>query len=155
LNRPALNILLVEDSPSDAFLTTQALKETRHPVQVQTVNDGVEALAFLRKQDPYAEAPRPDLILLDLNMPRKDGREFLAEIKNDPDFGSIPVIVLTSSAAEQDVAIAYRRHANCYVVKPADFKKFRDVIRSLESFWFTYVAFPPNQPLPKASSSSR
>jgi two-component system, chemotaxis family, response regulator Rcp1 len=140
-----LNILLVEDSPSDAFLATQALKETKDPVEVHSVNDGVEALAFLRQEGSYAEMPRPDLILLDLNMPRKDGRELLAEIKNNTEFGSIPVIVLTSSGAEQDIAIAYRYHANCYVVKPADFKKFREVIQSIESFWFTNVSFPPNE----------
>src|SRR5215471_17250572 len=108
MNSFALNILLVEDSPSDAFLTTQALKETKDPVEVHTVSDGVEALAFLRQEKSYAEAPRPGLILLDLNMPRMDGRELLAEIKKDRDFASIPVIVLTSSGAEQDIAIAYQ-----------------------------------------------
>src|SRR5215475_5509745 len=108
MSRPALNILIVEDSPSDAFLATQALKETKDPIEVQTVSDGVEALAYLRQKEPYADAPRPDLILLDLNMPKMDGRELLAEIKKDQDLMSIPVIVLTSSRAEQDVAIAYR-----------------------------------------------
>ena len=133
---------------------TQALKETTNRVEVHSVSDGVEALAFLRQEGAHAEVSRPDLILLDLNMPRKDGRELLAEIKNDAEFASIPVIVLTSSRAEQDIAIAYRYHANCYVVKPADFKRFREVIRSIESFWFTNVAFPPN-PVPKPSPHSR
>ena len=123
---------------------TQALSETKDPIEAHTVSDGVEALAFLRREGAYAEAPRPDLILLDLNMPRKDGRELLAEIKNDPEFATIPVIVLTSSSAEQDIAIAYKYHANCYVVKPPDFKKFRAVIQSIESFWFRNVAFPPH-----------
>jgi CheY-like chemotaxis protein len=155
MNRPALNILIVEDSPSDAFLATQALKETKDPIEVQTVSDGVEALAYLRQKEPYADVPRPDLILLDLNMPKMDGRELLAEIKKDPGLMSIPVIVLTSSRAEQDVAIAYRYHANCYVVKPVDFKRFREVIRSIETFWFANVAFPANEPAAKPPVSGR
>jgi two-component system, chemotaxis family, response regulator Rcp1 len=140
--QPPLHILLVEDSPSDAFLTTQALKETRNPPQVHVVADGVEALAYLRRQSPYADAAQPDLILLDLNMPRKDGRELLAEIKTDGALKCIPVLVLTSSGAPQDIAKAYELNANCYIVKPLDFAKFRETIRSLEEFWFNHVTLP-------------
>ncbi len=132
----------MEDSPSDAFLTKQALAQTERTIQIQTVSDGAEALAFLRRELPYQDALRPDIILLDLNMPRKDGRELLAEIKEDPHLKCIPVIVLTTSAAEQDRSTAYALHANCYVVKPPDFKQFKAVIKALEDFWFNVVAFP-------------
>jgi len=138
----AVNVLLVEDSPSDAFLTTEALRQIQKPPQVHVVSDGVEALDFLRREGVHASAPRPDLILLDLNLPRKDGREVLAEIKNHPDFKTIPVVILTSSGAEQDVSRAYNLHANCYVIKPLDFSKFKEVIKSLETFWFTNVRLP-------------
>lgn len=140
---PSLEILLVEDSPSDAFLTTEALKESKRSIQVHTVQDGVEALAFLRREPPHTNAPRPDLILLDLNLPRKDGREVLAEIKADSRLGCIPVIVLTSSGAEQDIAHAYRLHANCYLLKPADFSNFKNIVRLLDEFWLRVVRLPP------------
>jgi two-component system, chemotaxis family, response regulator Rcp1 len=143
---PPLYILLVEDSPSDVFLTTEALQQTRNPPHVDAVPDGVEALAFLRREGAYASAPRPDIVLLDLNMPRKDGREVLAEIKSDPDLQSIPVIVLTSSGAEQDISRAYDLRANCYIIKPVDFTKFKQLIGCLEEFWFVYVSLPRHQP---------
>jgi chemotaxis family two-component system response regulator Rcp1 len=139
------HVLLVEDSPSDVFLTKEALKQTKHPPCVHTVPDGVEALAFLRREGPHGEAPRPRIILLDLNLPRKDGREVLAEIKSHPDLRSIPVIVLTSSGAEQDLTRAYELHANCYIVKPLDFARFKLLIKSLEEFWLHYVLFPSRE----------
>lgn len=144
-NQPRIEILLVEDSPSDVFLTTEAFQHTQSPTRVHAVQDGVEALAFLRREPPYTEAPRPDLVLLDLNMPRKDGRELLADIKRDPALETIPVIVLTSSAAQQDISQAYSLHANCYMVKPADFQKFKEALKSLEEFWFKNVALPSHE----------
>ena len=110
--------------------------------EISWVPDGVEALAFLRKQGKYATAPRPSLIFLDLNMPRKDGRDVLREVKADPVFRSIPVVVMTSSQAEEDIARAYDQHANCYVRKPIDFAQFHDVVKTLESFWFATVELP-------------
>lgn len=140
----AVEILLVEDSPSDAFLTGEALKEIEGiDPRLHVVNDGVEAMAYLRRQGAFAEAPRPDLILLDLNMPRKDGREVLAEVKNDDTLRRIPVIVLTSSSADNDVREAYGLHANCYVAKPTDFARFRDAIKAIETFWFHLATLPP------------
>src|SRR5687768_973849 len=115
------SILIVEDSPSDAFIVKEALKQAAEPSQIYSVHDGVEAMQFLHREGNYVNAPRPDIILLDLNMPRKDGREVLGEIKNDEKLKSIPVIVLTSSDADQDVSNAYNLHANCYLTKPADF----------------------------------
>jgi CheY-like chemotaxis protein len=155
VKKTVFHILLVEDSPSDAFLTTQALMQTERPVEVHTVSDGVEALAFLKQAPPFSEAERPDLILLDLNMPRKDGREVLSEIKVDSDFKCIPVIVFTSSSADQDLHIAYNLHANCYVVKPADFKRFKETVKSIEDFWFNTVAFPDSDPVSAAASTER
>jgi two-component system, chemotaxis family, response regulator Rcp1 len=139
-----MEILLVEDSPSDAFIAKEALKRAGGTSNLHIAHDGVEALAFLRKQGDYFDAPRPDIILLDLNMPRKDGREVLAEIKSDNKFKCIPVIVLTSSSAEQDISTAYELHANCYITKPTDFSKFKDMLKSIESFWFNNVTLPPN-----------
>ena len=138
-----IQILIVEDSPSDAFIVTEALKHSHEPTDVFAVHDGVEAMEFLRHQGKYADAPRPDVILLDLNMPRKDGREVLAEIKADERLKYIPVIVLTSSAADQDVLTAYRLHANCYLAKPVDFSKFKEMVRTIETFWFKNVTLPP------------
>jgi chemotaxis family two-component system response regulator Rcp1 len=140
----SIEILLVEDSPSDVFITQEALKQTRELSHVHVVNDGVEAMEFLRQEGSYEAAPRPDIILLDLNMPRKDGREVLGEIKADAKLKSIPVIVLTSSNAEQDIAHAYSLHANCYITKPADFTRFKEVIQSIETFWFGNVTLPPH-----------
>ena len=138
-----IQILIVEDSPSDAFIVTEALKHGAEPIEVFAVHDGVEAMDFLRHQGKYVDAPRPDVILLDLNMPRKDGREVLSEIKSDERLKSIPVIVLTSSAADQDVLTAYRLHANCYLAKPVDFSKFKEMVQTIETFWFRNVTLPP------------
>ena len=139
-----MQILMVEDSPSDVFITQEALKGAQGLTDIHVVHDGAEAIAFLRKQPPYTDAARPDLILLDLNMPKKDGREVLAEVKNDDRLKTIPVIVLTSSSAEQDIVKAYSLHANCYITKPADFHKFKEVIKSIENFWFSKVTMPPH-----------
>lgn len=136
-------ILLVEDSPTDAMLTQEALKLSKVFNRLHIVKDGVEAVAFLRRQEPYTAAPRPDLIMLDLNLPRKDGREVLAEIKNDSSLSKIPVVVLTTSADEADILKVYELHANCYIVKPVDFEKFADVIRNTGDFWFALVTLPP------------
>jgi CheY-like chemotaxis protein len=137
-----VEILLVEDSPSDTDLTLEALKDFKLRNHVSTVEDGVLALQYLRRQGDYALVPRPDLILLDLNLPRKDGREVLAEIKADPELRSIPVVVLTTSHAEQDVQRAYHLNANCYITKPVDFNQFLEVVRSIESFWLCVVTLP-------------
>jgi len=141
----ALEILMVEDSPSDVFLTQEALKQTDGLCRIHVVSDGVEAMDFLRKQGEYTQAPRPDIILLDLNMPRKDGREVLLEIKSDEKLKCIPVLVLTSSSAEQDIAKAYSLHANCYITKPVDFARFKEVINSIKIFWFGNVTLPPHE----------
>jgi chemotaxis family two-component system response regulator Rcp1 len=138
-----IEIMLVEDSPSDTDLTVEALAAAKVVNRLSIVDDGVKAMEFLRRQGTYANAPRPDLILLDLNLPRKDGREVLAEIKADEHLRNIPVVVLTSSQAEQDVLRAYALHANCYVNKPVDFQQFLKVIRAVESFWLTIVKLPP------------
>ena len=138
----AIEILLVEDSPSDAEFTIEALKEAKVRNHLSLVEDGVQAMEFLRRQGQHAKAPRPDLIMLDLNLPRKDGREVLAELKADDNFKTIPVVVLTTSRAEQDVLRAYRSHANCYITKPVDFKQFLEVVRSIEHFWLVVVTLP-------------
>ena len=138
-----IDILLVEDSPADVRLTREALKEARVLNALHVVPDGMAALAFLRQQDPYAASPRPDLILLDLNLPKKDGREVLAEIKQDNSLKRIPVVVLTTSRAEEDIVRSYDLHANAYVTKPVDLAQFLKVIRSFEEFWLAVVALPP------------
>ena len=140
----AIDILLVEDSPADVRLTREALKEAKVHNEIHVIQDGMAALAFLRKQGQYAASPRPDLILLDLNLPKKDGREVLAEIKQDDDLKRIPVVVLTTSRAEADVVRSYDLHANAYVTKPVDLTQFLHVIRSLEEFWLVVVTLPPN-----------
>jgi CheY-like chemotaxis protein len=140
-----VDILLVEDSPSDVALTREALKEAKVLNQLHVVKDGVAALAFLRQQPPYASKPRPDLILLDLNLPKKDGREVLAEIKEDGDLKLIPVVVLTTSRAEEDVIRSYNLHANAYVTKPVDLTQFLEVVRSFEQFWLAVVTLPPKK----------
>lgn len=145
-----IEILLVEDSPSDTELTIEALKEGKMRNHLSTVEDGVQAMEFLRRQGAYARAPRPDLVMLDLNLPRKDGREVLAEIKADPGLQAIPIVVLTTSRAEQDVLRAYHLHANCYITKPVDFDQFLRVVHSIESFWLFVVTLPPNIPSPSA-----
>ena len=138
-----IEILLVEDSPSDTDLTLEALKDFKVRNHVSVVEDGVLALQFLRHQGPYAEAPRPDLIMLDLNLPRKDGREVLAEIKKDDNLRLIPVVVLTTSRADQDILRSYQLNANCYITKPVDFNQFLEVVRSIEAFWLFVVTLPP------------
>jgi two-component system, chemotaxis family, response regulator Rcp1 len=137
-----INILLVEDNPGDVRLTVEALKEGKVHNHLSVVSDGVEALAFLRNQGPYSDAPRPDLMLLDLNLPKKDGREVLAEIKDDPSLRRIPVVVLTTSEAEADVLKSYALHANCYITKPVDLEQFIHVIGTIEDFWLTIVKLP-------------
>jgi len=138
-----VEILLVEDSPSDTELTVEALREAKVRNHLSLVEDGVQAMDFLHRRGVFARAPRPDLIMLDLNLPRKDGREVLAEIKSDSALKSIPVVVLTTSKAEQDVLRAYNLHANCYITKPVDFEQFLKVVRSIESFWLFIVTLPP------------
>ena len=138
-----IDILLVEDSPTDVLLTKCALEEAKVMNRLHIVKDGVEALDFLHRREPYADAPRPDLILLDLNMPRKNGREVLAEIKADFDLKVIPVVVLTTSSAGEDVLRSYKLHANCYITKPVGYEAFAAAIASLENFWFAVVTLPP------------
>jgi CheY-like chemotaxis protein len=138
----AIRILLVEDSPSDAKLTLTALKLAKVANEVDHVEDGVEAMDFLRQRGKFEKSRRPDLILLDLNLPRKDGREVLEELKTDSDLKTIPVVVLTTSKAEQDVLRSYQLHANCYVTKPVNFERFVEVIQSIEQFWLTAVLLP-------------
>jgi chemotaxis family two-component system response regulator Rcp1 len=138
-----IEILMVEDNPGDIRLCVEALKEGKVRNRMHTVGDGEEALAFLRRQGPYAEAPRPDLILLDLNLPKKTGQEVLAEIKEDPDLRRIPVVILTVSEAEADILKTYNLHANCYITKPVDLDRFIEVVKSIEDFWLTVVMLPP------------
>ena len=142
VGRP-IEILLVEDNPGDVRLTREALTANKIRNTLHVVADGVQALAFLRKQGKHANAPRPNLILLDLNLPKKDGREVLAEIKGDPDLRRIPVVVLTTSGAEEDILKAYDLNANCYVTKPVNFDSFIQVVKSIESFWVMVVELPP------------
>lgn len=139
----SVDILLVEDNPGDVRLIQEALQDGKLLNRVATVTDGQKALAYLRKEGNYAQATRPDLILLDLNIPRKDGREVLAEIKADPHLRSIPVVIVTSSQAEEDILRSYNTHANCYVTKPVDLEKFVVVVRAIEEFWVTIVRLPP------------
>ncbi len=141
-NRP-VEILLVEDNPGDERLTREALKEGKVYSNLHWVKDGVEAMDFLRRQAKYQDAPRPDIILLDLNLPKKDGREVLQDIKNDDQLKRIPVVVLTTSKAEEDVLRTYNLHANCYVTKPVDLEKFIVVVKSIDRFWLTVVTLPP------------
>ena len=134
-----IQILLVEDNPGDVRLTREALRDAKVHNNVSVAYDGVEAMAFLRKEGRYAEAPRPDLILLDLNLPKKSGREVLEEIKRDDRFKHIPVVILTTSQAEQDVLESYRLRANAYVTKPVDLEQFLKVVKSIEQFWLEIV----------------
>jgi len=140
---PPVEILLVEDNPGDVRLTKEALKEGKVYNNLHWAKDGVEALEFLKRQGKHAKAPRPDIILLDLNLPKKDGREVLAVVKNDADLKHIPVVVLTTSEAEEDVLKSYSLHANCYVTKPVDLEKFIHVVQSIDRFWLTVVTLPP------------
>jgi CheY-like chemotaxis protein len=138
----SIEILLVEDNPGDVRLTQEALRESKVLNQLAVAKDGVEALEMLRREGPYANQPRPDLILLDLNLPRKDGRELLADIKDDAILRRIPVVVLTTSEAENDILRAYDLHANCYIVKPVDLDQFMNVVRTIEGFWLSIVKLP-------------
>jgi chemotaxis family two-component system response regulator Rcp1 len=139
-----IDILLVEDNPGDADLAREALENSKLHNDLSVVGDGVEAMDFLRRKGKYAHAPRPDLILLDLNLPRKDGREVLAEIKGDPDLKRIPVVILTMSKDEEDVLTSYNLHANCFITKPIDLTQFMKVVKSIEDFWLTIVKLPTN-----------
>ena len=138
-----IEILLVEDSPSDATLTVEALKAGKVVNKLNLVEDGIEAMAYLKCEGKYAKATRPDLIMLDLNLPRKDGREVLAELKNDPELKTIPIIVLTTSRSDKDILQSYQLNANCFITKPVDFAHFIDVVKSIEQFWLTVVTLPP------------
>lgn len=140
---PPVEILLVEDNPGDVRLTQEALKEGKVYNNLHWAKDGVEALEFLKREGRHAKAPRPDIILLDLNLPKKDGREVLAVIKRDNVLKHIPVVVLTTSEAEEDVLKSYELHANCYVTKPVDLEKFIHVVQSIDRFWLTVVTLPP------------
>jgi CheY-like chemotaxis protein len=137
-----IDILLVEDDPGDVLMTREAFEHHKIRNALHVASDGVEALRFLRREGPFADAPRPGLILLDLNLPRKDGREVLGEIKQDPVLRTIPVVVLTTSEAEEDILRSYDLHANAYVTKPVDFEKFVEVVRQIDDFWVTVVQLP-------------
>ena len=139
-----LEVLLVEDSPADARLTKEAFRDGKINNRLTVVTDGVEAMNYLRRQAPYEHATRPDLILLDLNLPRMDGREVLREIKNDPALHTIPVVILTTSEAESDIAAAYEYRANCYIQKPVDLPRFLEIVSVIEDFWLTVVKLPRN-----------
>jgi chemotaxis family two-component system response regulator Rcp1 len=138
-----INILLVEDNLADVVLTQEALEESKLITHMHTAKDGEEAMAFLRKTGKYKDVPTPDLVLLDLNLPKKDGRQVLKEIKEDPQLKVIPVVILTTSAAEEDILKTYKLHANCYIMKPVDFAQFTRVVKAIESFWFSVVKLPP------------
>ena len=140
-----IQVLLVEDNPGDVRLTKEALKEGKLLNQLTVVGDGVEALSFLRKEGIYADALQPELILLDLNLPKKDGREVLAEIKADPNLRRIPVVVLTTSSSEEDILKIYDLHANCYITKPVDLEQFMGVVKSIEDFWVSVVKLPSQE----------
>jgi chemotaxis family two-component system response regulator Rcp1 len=140
-----IEILLVEDNPGDVRLTREALKEGKVLNNLSIARDGVEALAFLRQEGEYAQSPRPDIILLDLNLPRMDGRELLEIIKNEPHFKRIPVVILTTSKSEEYIIRTYDLHANCYITKPVGLEQFIDVVKSVEDFWFTIVKLPPHE----------
>jgi CheY-like chemotaxis protein len=143
VDRPdPIEVLLVEDDPGDVLLIREAFEDNKVANRLHVVADGVEALNFMRRQGEHAEAPRPDLVLLDLNLPRKDGREVLAEVKNDEALRTIPVVVLTTSQAEEDVLRSYDLHANAYVTKPVDFERFIEVVRQIDDFFVTVVRLP-------------
>lgn len=140
--RRSVQILLVEDNPEEVLLTQETFKDAKVPNEVSVATDGEQALAFVRREGDFADAPRPDLILLDLNLPRMDGREVLAEIKSDPDLRRIPVVILSGSSAEEDLVRAYDLHANCYVVKPVGAEEFAKIVKSIPTFWLSIVALP-------------
>jgi CheY-like chemotaxis protein len=138
-----IEILLVEDNPGDARLTREALAQSKVRNNLHHAKDGEEAMAFLRREGPFGSAPTPDLVLLDLNLPRRDGREVLEDIKKDPLLKQIPVVILTSSQAEEDILRSYRLHANCFITKPVDLEQLTKVVQGIEQFWFTLVRLPP------------
>jgi len=140
----AVQMLLVEDNLGDIRLTKETLRDAKVMVNLHVVGDGVEAMAFLRKEGKHANAPRPDLVLLDLNLPKKDGREVLAEMKQDPDLRRIPVVILTISNGQEDIIKSYNLHANAYVTKPLNLEQFAKIVKAIEDFWFTVVKLPPN-----------
>ncbi len=142
LNGNLVEILLVEDNPGDVRLTQEAMKDGKMRNNLSVARDGVEAMAFLRQEGKYADVPRPDVVLLDLNLPKKDGRSVLADIKADPDLRRIPVVILTSSKADEDILNSYDSHANCYVTKPGDLEQFMEVVMSIEGFWVQIVELP-------------
>jgi chemotaxis family two-component system response regulator Rcp1 len=142
-NGRPIEILLVEDNPGDVRLTREALNEAKVRNSLSVAGDGVEALAFLRREGINSGAPRPDIVLLDLNLPRKDGRQVLAEVKADPELRRIPVVILTTSKAEEDILKTYDLHANCFITKPVDFDQFVKVVKSIEHFWLSIVTLPP------------
>ena len=141
-----IEILLVEDNPADVRLTQEALKEGKVKNNLHVARDGIEAIEFLRRVGKWTNSPRPDLILLDLNLPRKDGREVLADIKADPELKAIPIVVLTTSSAEADIFKTYKLHANCYITKPVDLDQFVQVVKSIDDFWLTVVRLPSETP---------
>jgi two-component system response regulator len=145
----SIDILIVEDNPGDARLIREVLNDNKVYSSLFIVNDGVEAMKFLHKQGKFTSAPRPDLIILDLNLPKKDGREVLAEIKADEDLKYIPVVIMTISQAEEDILKTYKLHANCYITKPIDLTEFIKVIKSIEDFWFSIVKLPPKNEMKK------
>jgi len=142
-----IEILLVEDNPGDARLTIEAMREGKLRNRLHHAKDGVEAMALLKREGEHKNAPLPDLMLLDLNLPRKDGREVLAEMKQDPRLRLIPVVVLTTSEADRDILKSYELHANCYITKPVDLDKFIEIVRAIESFWLTVVTLPSREPV--------
>ena len=144
MGRP-VQMLLVEDNPGDIRLTKETLRDAKVMVNLHVVGDGVEAMAFLRKEGKHANAPRPDLVLLDLNLPKKDGREVLAEMKQDPDLKRIPVVILTISNGQEDILKSYNLHANAYVTKPLNLEQFAKIVKAIEDFWLTVVKLPPNE----------
>ena len=137
-----IQILIIEDNPADVRLVKEVMRDSKILNEIHWVPDGVEAIAFLRRQGKYGDAPRPHIVFLDLNMPRKDGREVLREVKSDPNLRRIPIVVMTSSQAEEDIARAYDQHANCYIRKPIDFQQFHSVVKTIENFWFATVELP-------------
>jgi two-component system, chemotaxis family, response regulator Rcp1 len=141
-NAKPVEILLVEDSPGDVRLTREAFKDAKVHLNLHVAPDGAEAMAFLRRDGKYAHVPRPDLILLDLNLPKKDGRAILTEIKEDPKLKSIPIVILTTSRSEEDILRSYQLHANCYITKPVDLDGFLKVVKSIDNFWLSVVNLP-------------
>ncbi len=139
----AVEILLIEDNPGDVRLTFEALKESKIINNLQVVEDGIEALSYLKKNGIYKDKPRPDLIILDLNLPKKDGREVLGEIKSEDSLKQIPIVILTTSEAEEDIIKSYELHANCYITKPVNMEQFIKVVKSVGDFWFSIVMLPP------------